>query len=122
MATFIHNKSHANVSLLDGRILIAVGGKSRPITDQEAEHEDVIHAKRSGWITIEGEKSETSAPAPAAEIVMTKDPMKGSATIPEAAPKKEAAVSTPIGTPGAEVEETGTEAKPKKAKKEKAAE
>lgn len=127
MATFIYNKSTSNVSLLNGGILIPVGGKSRPVTDKEAEHEDVIHAVRSGWVTVEGEKSNTAAPAPAAEIVMAVDPMKGSSTIPEVVPKKEAATSSAIGASEVKEEvveeakeEEFVESKPKKTKKEKA--
>ena len=113
MSKFIHNKSTAKVSLINGSILIDIGGKHEA-TDQQLEHEDVIHAKRSGWISVEGEQSVTKAPATPAGIKPVEDPMKGSATIPEVKPK-ETATSSLLGSE--EKKEQEVETKPKKAKK-----
>jgi hypothetical protein len=95
MSKFIHNKSTSNVSLIDGKLLINIGGK-RAITDLEAQHEDTIHALRLGWITIEGDKSESASPEAGPAIEFTKDEMLGSETIPTIT-KKEAAISSTIG-------------------------
>lgn len=95
MSKYAHNKSTANVSLIDGSILLAVGGKSR-VTDSEANHVDTIHAIRMGWISVEGEESAAVKPSHTNGIEFTVDPMKGSATIP-VVKSKITATSTPIG-------------------------
>jgi len=82
MANFLHNKTITKVSLLDGRITLDVG-QSLPITDIEAEHDDVIYAKRKGWVTVETSvDSATPAPAAVKGPVPEKNPMEGSLTIP----------------------------------------
>lgn len=110
MSKYIHNKSTANVSLINGKILVKIGQKQE-VTDQEAEHEDVIHARRMGWITIEGPKSNSVAPNAPGAIEFAKDELKGSSTIPKVE-KKIGAVSTAIGQDSVEAE-----TKPKKQKK-----
>lgn len=114
MSKYIHNKSTAAVSLINGKILVKPGGKES-VTDQEAEHEDVVHAKRAGWISIEGEESVTAAPTAPAGISFKEDEMKGSLTIP-VVEVKETAVSSSIGSvePEAEVVETSTKSKKNK--------
>lgn len=96
MSKYVHNKSTANVSLINGKILVKVGGKEA-ITDQEAEHEDVIHAKRMNWISIEGEVSNTPIPDAPKEISFKEDEMKGSLTIP-GVEVKETVTSTALGS------------------------
>ena len=111
MLKYAHNKSKANVSLIDGRILIAVGGKN-PISDMEATHEDITHAVRMGWVSIEGEEPLTATqPHPKNSIEFTKDPMHGSATIPVVKSK----VTATSSTLGGEVTAT-TKAKKTKSK------
>ena len=95
MSKFIHNKSTGHVSLINGKFLIPIGDKVS-ITDQEAQHEDVIHASRLGWISIEGDKSKTASPKAVGPIEMAEDELKGSETIPVIS-KKEAAFSSPLG-------------------------
>jgi len=85
---FAHNKSTGNVSLLSGRVYLPVGGKLA-ITTTEAEHEDVIYAKRLGWISIEGEVSSTDTPTAVAVIQEDANPMRGSDTIEEAVAEAE---------------------------------
>ena len=115
MTKFAHNKSTTQVSLLNGKILLAIGGKA-PVTDQEAIHEDVVHAVRAGWIKIEGEDSATDAPEAFSAPTIAVDPMKGSATIPTLATKDDAAVSSTIGAGTGEVAaEDVASAKPAKA-------
>lgn len=92
MSKFVHNKSIANVSLINSKILIPIGSKL-PITDQDAQHEDTIHALRLGWITIEGDTSKTSVPKSQAAITFAENPLLGSDTIP-ILPKKESTVTT----------------------------
>ena len=111
MSKYIHNKSTAIVSLIDRKIEIPIGGKIS-VTDQEASHEDVIHAVRKGWISVEGVKSSSAAPAAPAGITLAKDEMKGSTTIP-VVEKRETATSSSLGA-------TETESKPKKTKKTEA--
>ena len=96
MSKFVHNKSIANVSLIEGKVLIPVGGKIS-ISDQEATHSDVMHALRKGWISIEGSKSITPTPAASEGITFQEDEMKGSTTIP-VVEKKVEATSTSLGT------------------------
>lgn len=81
MSTYIHNKSTANVSLINGKIVLKVGDKQQ-IAAKDAEHEEVIHALRAGWISLEGEVSTTDTPTPSAGITFKEDEMKGSLTIP----------------------------------------
>lgn len=117
MSKFAHNKSTANVSLIDGKIFIPIGGKE-PITETQASHEDTVHAVRMGWVTIEGDKSSTINPSSKAGIEFTKDPMQGSTTIP-VVKSKVAATSTSIGsTDKEEVEAPAKTTRKTKAKAE----
>jgi hypothetical protein len=121
---FIHNKTTAKVSLIDGSILIPVGGKvpvgpNHVIKPDALTHTDVLHAKRLNWISIEDEKSNTPTPIASSPITFTPDPMQGSTTIPTVV-KKEEATSTPIGRKEEEVEEVVEETEVKAEKKPKA--
>jgi hypothetical protein len=111
MSKYIHNKSTASVSLIDGKILIPVGGKFEA-SDSDILNEDVVYAKRNNWITIEGEESATAAPDAPAGVSFKEDEIKGSLTIPTVAPAEAIAVNAPIG-----VEATEEKPKAKKAAK-----
>ena len=97
MAKFLHNKSTANVSLMEGRITIPVGGKVG-IADSQASDESIQHALGRGWISIEGAKSSTPTPKEVEPITFTPDEFKGSTTIPVVEKKKSAATSVKLGT------------------------
>ena len=121
MPKYIHNKSTYKVSLIDSKLLLNQGEK-RQIEDSEADHPDVVHAIRAGWVTVEGPQSKTKTPDAPAPITFVEDPMKGSETIPVIKPRVDA-VSSSIGAEEAEVESTsaGLVKKTKKSKEAQAA-
>jgi hypothetical protein len=113
MPKYIHNKSTYKVSLIDSKILLTQGEKLQ-IEDSDAEHPDVTHAIRSGWVTIEGAISKTKASVPAPAITFTKDPMQGSDTIPVVKPKEDARSSAIGSTEEPEISEATVTKKAKR--------
>lgn len=110
MSKFLANKIASKVSLLEGKILLEEGAV-KTITDQEAEHPEIIEAQRRGWVTINDNQVASEVVAKP-EIKFENESMKGSLT----PPGKEAKVEEPkVEVPA----ETEAPAKGKKAKAEK---
>jgi hypothetical protein len=116
MAKFIHNKSTYKVSLIDSKILLNQGEKKQ-IEDKDADHPDVTHAIRAGWVYVEGPVSKTKAADPTPAITFQVDPLKGSDTIPVIKPNVDATSSAIGSTSEPEVTEEEVVASSKKNKK-----
>lgn len=108
MSIFLHNKTSSKVSLIDGKVLLAVGGFAI-IAKEQADHPDVLHAQRVGWVTVENSKvSKTPTPDVPTGIKFAEDPMKGSTTIPKQVKKEPEVTATPIGAKQVESEPEAT--------------
>lgn len=86
MSKYVHNKSTAKVSLINGKITLGVGEKSH-ISAKDIEHDDVSHALHRGWISVEGVESATAIPEASKGPEIKQDPMQGSLTIPGKEPE-----------------------------------
>lgn len=105
MSKFLLNRSAGNVGLVEGRILIPIGGFTE-IADEHAEHPDIIDAKRRGWVEILDSAPGDNPAGPGLPPVETEnDKLKGSLT----PPKKEAAVETPVEEVAEQKEEAPAE-------------
>jgi hypothetical protein len=99
MSKFLTNKTAAHVSLLEGRVFIPQGGHTE-ISDEQAEHSEIIDVKNRGWVSISAEEPGTPAEGtPLVPLVMENEKLKGSLTPPgkpEAVPVPEVVVEVAV--------------------------
>lgn len=127
---YLINKTATHVSVVDARFLIPRGGFLQ-VEQEDADHGDVVDARRKGWIEISATLPGQAQPF-VPNIEFAKDEMKGSKYPPGMEPKDETVetakveetqpvtvVDSPAAAAAAEGQEAPVATKAKKATKVK---
>lgn len=100
---YLVNLLESHIQMMDNRLTVK-RGDFIPITDKEAEHEDVIFAIRRGWARLDDKAPSEPAVAPAPEVTFGKPAIQGASSIEELLGKEPAKEPEVTSTPVSEAE------------------